>query len=731
MAQPFSMRYCLVDGHGNFGSIDGDEAAAMRYTEARMTKMAQELVRDIDCETVDFVDNYDGSEKEPVVLPSRFPNLLVSGSSGIAVGMATNIPPHNLGEVIEGIKVVAANPDISVVELMETLKGPDFPTKGIILGRDGIKKAYETGAGSVVIRGRADIEETKEGKKRIVISELPYQVNKATLHEKIAALAREKVISEISNIKDESNSLGIRLVVDLKKDANPEVVLNNIYKHTQLQTSFGIIMLCLVNQEPKILPVKEVLTNYLNFQIEIVERRTKYKLEKDEERDHIVVGLLIAEDNIDEVVRIIKESESPDYAQAALMAQYNLSEKQTQAILSLTLRRLTGIEVNKLVEERATLEKNIAYYRDLLSSRDKLQNLVIEELDAIKNKYSDERKTEINNDSASIEDESLVPEEEIVVTLTENGYIKRLEPNEFNVQNRGGRGKTGAKTKANDNVSFILHAKTHTDLLFFTNYGRVYSLRGWRIPLYNRTAEGKPIINLINIEKDEKVLTIIACDEYQDTQYLLFFTQNGIIKRTPLSMYQQINRNGKIAIDLRDGADSLIRVILSNGNEEVGIGNSDGILIKFKEEEVRSVGRDSIGVKGMTLKPGQKVVGATINSAGKYILVISENGYGKLTPFDEYSTIHRGGKGVITLKVTEKTGKLVALKAVNGDEDLLVVSDTGIIIRVGIKDIRETGRNAQGVRIIRLDEGAKVASIAVLPKIEADLDETEEDVEGE
>ncbi len=714
LAQPFSIRYTLVDGHGNFGSIDGDGAAAMRYTEARMSKIALEMVRDINENTVDFMDNYDGSEKEPVVLPSRFPNLLVNGTTGIAVGMATNIPPHNLGEVIDAVKMVAHNPDVTAVELMNTcLLGPDFPTGGMILGKGGIKKAYETGQGSIVIRSKAEIVEKDNGRKRIVITEIPYQVNKSVMIENIAKLARDKVIEGISDLRDESNKDGIRVVIELKKDVVAEVILNQLYKLTQLQVSYGIIMLVIDHGQPKVLPIVDVLKLYLEHQVEVIERRTNNLLRKALNREHIIEGLLIAQDNIDEIVALIRASQTTEIAKNALMERFSLSDIQAKEILDMRLAKLTGLEKNKLEDELARVRVLIAGYRELLSSKENVIEVVLKELDEIKDKYNDERRTEISNDLSNIDDEDLIPEEEIVITLTKNGYIKRLATDTFKTQNRGGRGIKGMQTNENDVVDILVHAKTHTDVLFFTNLGKVYRIRGYQIPEFSRTSKGLPIVNLLNLDKEEKVMSILAMDEYKESEYLFFVTKEGIVKRTEATEFASIRQNGKIAISLKEG-DELFSVKHTDGNCLIGIAVNKGKMVKFHESDVRSMGRTASGVKGMNID-GSYVVGATTSLEGQYILAVSEHGYGKMSNADDYRLTSRGTKGVLTLNVTPKTGSLVALRAVNGDEDLMIITKAGIIIRMALSQVKIAGRNTQGVRLIRLDEGQEISSLAVVP----------------
>lgn len=725
LAQPFSIRYTLVDGHGNFGSVDGDGAAAMRYTEARMSKIAMEMVRDIDCDTVDFMDNYDGSEQEPVVLPARFPNLLVNGTSGIAVGMATNIPPHNLGEVIDAVKMVAHHPDVTPLELMSTcLFGPDFPTGGIILGKSGIRKAYETGQGSVTIRSKTEIVERENGRKRIVITEIPYQVNKSTMIEAMAKLVHNKIVEGITDIRDESNKEGIRVVIELRRDAMPEVILNQLFKLTQLQTSFGIIMLVLDKGQPKVLPIHEVLKLYLDHQIEVVERRTSYLLKKAQARDHILEGLMKAQDNIDEIVEIIKGSQTTEMAKNALMERFAFTEIQAKEILDMRLAKLTGLEKSKLQDEILRLREQIEKYTTLLSSRENIVEQVLVELDEIKNRYGDERRTEISTDLSNIDDEDLIPEEEIIVTLTKNGYIKRLATDTFKTQHRGGRGIKGMQTNENDVVDILIHTKTHTDVLFFTNKGKVYRIRGYRIPEFSRTSKGLPIVNLLNLEKEEKVMSILSMDEYIEGHSLFFITKNGLVKRTSVKEFDSIRQNGKIAISLRDG-DELVTVKHTDGDAYIGIASNNGKMVKFHEKDVRMMGRTASGVKGMNVDGGF-VVGATTSLDGQYILVVSENGYGKMSPFEDYRITTRGTKGILTIHATEKIGSLVAMRAVQGTEDLMIMTKAGIIIRISLGQVKIAGRNTQGVRLIRLEEGQEISSIAVLdPEEEEQIEEQE------
>ncbi|MBP3731811.1 MAG: DNA gyrase subunit A [Bacilli bacterium] len=770
LAQPFAMRYMLVEGHGNFGSIDGDEPAAYRYTEARMAKLALEMVRDINCDVVDFMDNYDGVDQEPTVLPSRFPNLLVNGSSGIAVGMATNIPPHNLGEVIDGVIAIARNPQITVDELMEYIKGPDFPTGAIILGRSGIRDAYETGTGSIAIRSKCHIEERGEhGLKRIVVDEVPYGINKANMIENMAALVRDKVIEGISDIRDESNKDGIRVVIEVKRDAIPEVLLNQLYKLTNLQVSFGIINLCLVDNAPKVCSLPVLLQNYLDFQASVIERRTKFLLEKDEARDHIVIGLIKCHDNIDDIVDIIKESSTPEEATKVLMEKYDFTELQVNAILAMTLRRLTGIETDKLIAERNQLELNIAEYKRILSSRENEIEVVIKELEEIKEKFGDERRTEISNVAANIDDEDLIPQEDIVVTLSRGGYVKRLSVDQFKAQHRGGRGVRGASLNENDVVELMVYTETHTDLLFFTDLGKVYRIRGYQIPEYQRTGKGIPVINLINIEKGENVKSIIAVNKYYDYRYLMFFTKKGIVKRTPISEYESIRQNGKIAITLRED-DNLLAVkeiqekSVANGvidperkyytmtvgedgiakfdevaepkqedigsyyvDTIVGIASSEGKMVNFPVAEVRPMGRTASGVIGIDLDEGVEAVGATAEYEGELVLVVTDKGFGKMTRFSEYRITKRGAKGVSTLKSTDKVGKIVTVRSVSSEDDLMVITNYGIVIRTHLSEVRQSSRNTQGVKILNLEGRQKVSSIAVVPyEEESEFEEGED-----
>ncbi len=718
LAQDFSSRYPLVDGHGNFGSIDGDGAAAMRYTEARMAKIAMEMVKDINKETVDFIDNYDGSEKEPAVLPSRFPNLLVNGTMGIAVGMATNIPPHNLGEVIDAVLAISENPDIEVIDLInEYILGPDFPTGGIILGKAGIKKAYETGNGSILVRAKCHFEDYANNRKRIVVTEIPYQVNKSTLLRRIVDLVKNKTIDGISDIRDESNRHGMRVIIELKREAVGEVVLNQLYKLTQLQTTFGANMLAIVEGEPKVLGIKEILNYYLLHQQDVLTRRTKFDLDKANNRIHILQGLQIAIESIDEVLAIIRASETTEAAIESLKESFDLSDRQAKAILDMRLQRLTGLEKIKIINEIEELENLIKNLTEILENKDKLLEIIREELIEMKRKYGDERRTEISNDYTDIEDEDLIPEEEIVITLTVNNYIKRLAIDTYRTQNRGGRGVKGMATNNDDVVDRMLVTSTHTDVLFFTNKGKVYRLRGHQIPEFSRQSKGIPVINLLDIEKGEEVKAMISLDDYNEEQQLLFVTKKGISKRVSLSNFENIRKTGKIAVSLKDD-DELFAVRKTQGNEDIFIAASNGKLVRFNEDNIRIMGRNAGGVKAMNVD-GSDVVGVTTSLDGEYILAITNKGYGKISPLSEYRVMtNRGGKGVKTIRVGEKNGELVSIKGVNGDEDLLVTTDKGIVIRISLDQINSTSRNTMGVRIIKLDKDSIVASVAVIDKEE-------------
>ena len=713
MAQDFSYRNVLIDGHGNFGSIDGYGAAAYRYTEARLSKMAMELLRDINKETVDFVDNFDGSRKEPSVLPSRYPNILVNGTMGIAVGMATNIPPHNLNEVIDGCIAYIDNREISLLEMMNYIKGPDFPTGAIILGNSGIKKAYETGKGSITIRSKAKIEEVGN-KAEIIITEIPYQVNKLALRQRIAELVRDKIIDGIADLRDESNLIhGIKIVIELKKEANPNVVLNNLYKNTQLQVNYGINMLMLYEGEPKTLGLLDIIKYYIEYQRTVIYRRTKFDLDKAEKRAHILEGLKIALDNIDAVIKVIKNAENDEKAKSELCEKFGLSDIQSEAILEMKLRRLTGLERNKIDQELKELAELIEKLRETLNDDSKIYKILKDELLEIKEKYGTPRRTDIDSTTADyIEDEALIPVEDIVVTLTSKGYIKRIGEEAYRTQNRGGMGVKGMSTNDEDFVENILLMKTHDYLLFFTNKGKVYRIKGYEVPSYNRQAKGIPIINLLPIEKDEVVKVMLKVESEEKNGFIIFCTQKGLVKRTELSEFENIRTTGKIAITLKD-EDELIAAKKTSGKAEVFIAVSNGRMIRFVENEVRVMGRTASGVKGIDVGNGI-CVGCEVAEPNQEILVITEKGYGKKTNSEEYRMTHRGSKGVKALNVTEKNGNIVAFKVVNGDEDAIIVTDSGIIIRTPINQVSKTGRVAQGVKLINLKENQKVSTVAVV-----------------
>ena len=719
MAQDFSYRYVLVEGHGNFGSIDGDGAAAYRYTEARLSKLSLELLRDINKNTIDFTPNFDNTTKEPVVLPSRFPNILVSGTMGIAVGMATNIPPHNLGEVIDGCVAYIDNNDITISELMQYIKGPDFPTAATILGNNGIKKAYETGRGTITIRSKVEIVE-QNNKSQIIITELPYQVNKKALQERIGELVREKIIDGISDLHDESNlKNGIKLVVTLKKEANANVVLNNLYKHTQLQTTFGIILLMLDDGRPKILNLKEIISKYIDYQKLIIIRRTKFDLDKAEKRVHILEGYKIALDNIDEVIKIIRNSESDVIAKQELMSRFGLSDIQSDAILEMKLRRLTGLERSKIEEELKELLELIEELRSILESDEKIYNIIKEELLAIKDKYGDERRTNIDMTAIEyIEDESLIPVEDIVITLTNKGYIKRMTTDTYKTQNRGGVGIKGMTTNEDDFVENIISMTTHDYLLFFTNKGKVYRVKGYEIPLYSRQSKGLPIINLLSLDKDELVKVMLKVSADEDNKYIVFCTQKGLVKRTKIEEFENIRTNGKIAITLKDD-DELISVKKTTGENEIIIAASNGRMIRFNENEIRVMGRTASGVRGIDIGDGV-AVGCEIAEKGQMILVVTEKGYGKKTDVEEYRMTHRGSKGVKGLNITEKNGNIVSFKTVHDNEDLMIITNSGTIIRLPIEQVSSTGRVAQGVRLINLKDDQKVSTVAMIEKEKED-----------
>ena len=729
MAQPFSFRHMLVDGHGNFGNLDGDGAAAMRYTEARLSKLSLEMVRDINKDTVNFKQNFDETEEEPEVLPSRFPNILVNGSMGIAVGMATNIPPHNLGEVIDGCVAYIDNPELDTLELMKYIKGPDFPTGGIILGNSGIRKAYETGKGTITIRGKIEMEE-KNGKNKIIVIELPYQVNKKEFQERIGQLVREKVIDGISDLHEESNLENpVRVVIYLKKDANPNVVLNNLYKHTQLQVTYGINLLMIDQQTPKVFSLKEVISKYIDYQKEIIIRRTKFDLNKAEARVHILEGLKIALDNIDEIIKLIKESKGDEEAQTKLIERFGLTEIQAKAILEMKLRRLTGLERDKIEQELKELLEKIEYYKQILGSEQKVLEIIKEELIEIKNKYSDDRRTDIDMTAIDyIEDESLIPVEDIVVTLTQKGYIKRMNSDNYKSQNRGGVGIKGMATNEEDFVSSLISLTTHDYVLFFTNKGKVYRIKGYEIPLFSRQSKGLPIVNLLPLEKEEVVTTMLKIDREENSKYIVFCTQNGLVKRTNIKEFNSIRKNGKIAITLKDD-DELIAARKTDETKEVLIASTNGRMIRFNEEEIRIMGRTASGVKGITVGDG-KCVGCEIANEGQQILVVTEKGYGKRTSIDEYRMTHRGSKGVKALNITDKNGNIVSFKVVEGNEDLVIVTDNGIIIRLPLEQVSTTGRVAQGVKLINLKENQKVSTVTLMEK-ESEHNSIEEETKNE
>ncbi|EHA6092760.1 DNA gyrase subunit A [Staphylococcus pseudintermedius] len=729
MAQDFSYRYPLVDGQGNFGSMDGDGAAAMRYTEARMTKLALELLRDINKDTIDFIDNYDGNEREPSVLPSRFPNLLVNGTSGIAVGMATNIPPHNMREVIDGVLSLSHNPDITISELMEDIQGPDFPTAGLILGKSGIRRAYETGRGSVIMRAKAEIESRGGGRDRIVVTEIPFQVNKARMIEKIAELVRDKKIDGITDLRDETSlRTGVRVVIDVRKDANASVILNNLYKQTPLQTSFGVNMIALVNGRPQLINLKQALYHYLEHQKEVVRRRTEYNLRKAKDRAHILEGLRIALDHIDEIITIIRESETDKVAMESLQSRFALSERQAQAILDMRLRRLTGLERDKIEQEYNDLIAYIAELEAILADEEKLLELVREELTEIKEKFGDDRRTEIQLGGIDqLEDEDLIPEEQIVITLSHNNYIKRLPASTYRAQNRGGRGVQGMNTLDDDFVSQLVTTSTHDQVLFFTNKGRVYKLKGYEVPELSRQSKGIPIVNVIELDQDEVISTMIAVKDLDSEEdFLVFVTKKGLIKRSALSNFNRINRNGKIAIKFRDD-DELIAVRLTDGEKHILIGTAQASLIRFKETDVRAMSRIAAGVKGIRLRDGDEVIGLDVADDDNQdeILVVTEKGYGKRTSIEDYRLSNRGGMGVKTAKLTERNGRLVCITTVEGDEDLMVVTNQGVIIRMEVSNISVNGRMAQGVRLIRLDEEQYVSTVAKVKKEPEDIEADE------
>ncbi|HFI0578601.1 TPA: DNA gyrase subunit A [Streptococcus suis] len=727
MAQWWSYRHMLVDGHGNFGSMDGDGAAAQRYTEARMSKIALEMLRDINKNTVNFADNYDASEREPEVLPARFPNLLVNGTTGIAVGMATNIPPHNLGETIEAVKLVMDNPEVTTRDIMEVLPGPDFPTGALVMGKSGIHRAYETGKGSITLRSRTEIEEYGNGRERIVVTEFPYMVNKSKVQEHIVKLVQEKRIDGITAVRDESNREGVRFVIEVRRDASANVILNNLFKQTQLQTNFSFNMLAIQNGVPKILSVRQILESYIEHQKEVVTRRTQFDKEKAEARAHILEGLLIALDHIDEVIRIIRNSETDAIAQAELMEKFELSERQSQAILDMRLRRLTGLERDKIQSEYDELIALIADLADILAKPERVVTIIKEELDEVKRKYADPRRTELMvGEVLSLEDEDLIEETDVLITLSNQGYIKRLAQDEFQAQKRGGRGVQGTGVKDDDFVRELVSTSTHDRLLFFTNKGRVYRLKGYEIPEYGRTAKGLPVVNLLKLEENESIQTIINVTKDQEADsYLFFATRQGVVKRTSVSEFANIRQSGLKALNLKED-DELINVFLTNGQADVIMGTKFGYSVRFAEEDVRNMSRIATGVRGIKLREGDQLVGATMISDDQEVLVLTEKGFGKRTPASEYPTKGRGGKGIKTLKVAEKNGSLAGLTTVAGDEDIMVITDTGVIIRTSVANISQTGRSTMGVKVMRLNDEAKIMTFALVDAADAKNEEEQE-----
>ena len=732
MAQWWSYRYMLVDGHGNFGSMDGDGAAAQRYTEARMSKIALEMLRDINKNTVDFVDNYDANEREPLVLPARFPNLLVNGATGIAVGMATNIPPHNLGETIDAVKLVMDNPEVTTKDLMEVLPGPDFPTGALVMGKSGIHKAYETGKGSIVLRSRTEIEETKTGRERIVVTEFPYMVNKTKVHEHIVRLVQEKRIEGITAVRDESNREGVRFVIEVKRDASANVILNNLFKMTQMQTNFGFNMLAIQNGVPKILSLRQILDAYIEHQKEVVVRRTRFDKEKAEARAHILEGLLIALDHIDEVIRIIRASETDAEAQAELMSKFKLSERQSQAILDMRLRRLTGLERDKIQSEYDDLLALIADLADILAKPERVSQIIKNELDEVKRKFGDQRRTELMvGEVLSLEDEDLIEESDVLITLSNKGYIKRLDQAEFTAQKRGGRGVQGTGVKDDDFVRELVSTSTHDHLLFFTNKGRVYRLKGYEIPEYGRTAKGLPVVNLLKLDEGESIQTIINVEsERSDDAYLFFTTRYGIVKRTSVKEFANIRQNGLKALNLKD-EDELLNVLLTEEDTDIIIGTKFGYAVRFNQSAVRGMSRIATGVKGVNLREGDTVVGASVITDQDEVLIITEKGYGKRTVATEYPTKGRGGKGMKTANVAEKNGPLSGLLTVKGDEDLMIITDTGVMIRTNVANISQTGRSTMGVKVMRLDQDAKIVTFTTVAAAEKEEVGAENKTEGE
>ncbi|MBQ3253832.1 MAG: DNA gyrase subunit A [Acholeplasmatales bacterium] len=736
MAQDFSYRYTLVDGHGNFGNIDGDGAAAMRYTEARLSKISMEMLRDIDKNTVNFSDNYDATETEPDVLPARFPNLLVNGTTGIAVGMATNIPPHNLGEVIDGVVAVIHNPEITSEELMEYIPGPDFPTGGMILGRDGLRNAYTTGNGSIVIRSKAHIDILPNGKSEIIVTEIPYMLNKTRLIERIAEVAKDKIVDGITDLRDESSMKGIRIVIELRKDVNPEVMLNNLYKYTQLQSSYGMNMICLVENKPVSITLKEALSVYLKHQIEVITRRTQFDLDKALARIHILNGLIIAQDNIDEVIHIIRNT-SDGTEKERLMERFNLDDIQAQAILDMQLRRLSGLNREKILNEHKELNIACDGYREILGSEDKKKEIIEAELLEIKAKYADKRHSEISlQTEINIENEDLIPRENVIITVTNRGYVKRMKQSDYKAQGRGGVGMSGIKTHSDDDVRMILPTFTHDYLLFFTTKGRVYAMKGYQIPEGSRTAKGIPLVNILSFQDGEDLAAITPVKSLDDdNSYLFFITKKGTVKRTQLSQFKNIRTSGIIAINL-DENDELLQVECTNGNREIVLGASNGKAIHFNEQDVRVIGRTGAGVRGMLLGEDDYIVGAAVVTEEKNeILVVSTKGFGKRSTIDEYRLQNRGGSGVKAMNTTDKNGNLTCLTSVSLDNDLIITTDRGVVIRMHVSDISQTGRNTQGVILVKIKDNQNIATIAVVDKEEDEpiipIDEVKEETEIE
>ncbi|HHU55720.1 MAG TPA: DNA gyrase subunit A [Acholeplasmataceae bacterium] len=729
MAQDFSYRYPLVDGHGNFGSIDGDGAAAMRYTEARMSKISMELLKDLNKETVNFIDNYDGTEREPEVLPSKFPNILVNGATGIAVGMATNIPPHNLAEVIDGLLALIKNPDISIEGIMNYIKGPDFPTGGCIMGLSQVRKAYLTGNGAITVRAKTEIRELQNGKNEIIITEIPYQVNKTRLLERIAETVKNKTITGVTDLRDEStNREGIKIVIELRRDANANVILNNLFKHTQLQSTFGINMLALVKGQPKVLNLKEVLEYYLEHQIEIITRRTQYDLDKAEARSHVLEGLIIALANIDEVIQLIKRSKNTEEATNGLMRNFKLTEIQAKAILDMKLQRITALEIDKIKEEQVALKKFIHECKEILKSHERKLKIIVSELKEIRDKYSDDRRTDISlSDELEIEDEDLIPVEDVIITITSRGYVKRMTVDTYRVQNRGGKGITGAKITDDDYIERVIYTSTHNTLLFFSNFGQVYKLRAFQIPIYSRTAKGLPIVNLLNFSENEKLTAVLTINEKDNLDgFLVFATRKGLVKKTEISQFKNIRTTGIKAILLNED-DELFSVELTDGEKDIILGASNGKAIRFSEGDIRPMGRIAAGVRGILIEDDEQVVGmAIVTTDGDEIVIVTDNGYGKRTNVDDFRVQIRGGKGVKALNMTDKNGKLIALSTVRGDEDIIVVTDKGMVIRTHLDQIQTVGRDTQGVRIIMLNEGDSVANIAIVPRDDEDEEYNDE-----